>query len=146
MTWFQTLVARTPGSLSAGVVEYCVDFCLMCLVWQIILLTGRGRKLDLQLLSQCGSTLNCLSRSVPEIHSHVAGTLSNQQSKTKQSTKKKKTSLAARDTSHGHMIRRPLSKQATSQQTVSGRAMQWGVIPVTHYDKSEGRPSQRGGA
>ena len=32
--------------------------------------------MDLQLLSQCGSTYNCLSRSVPEIHSHVAGTLS----------------------------------------------------------------------
>ena len=30
--------------------------------------TGRGRKLDLQLLSQCDSTHNCLSRSVPEIH------------------------------------------------------------------------------
>ena len=34
--------------------------------------------MDLQLLSQCGSTCNCLSRSAPEIHSHVAGTLSNQ--------------------------------------------------------------------
>ena len=34
--------------------------------------------MDLQLLSQCGSTHNCLSRSVPEIHSHVAGTLSKQ--------------------------------------------------------------------
>ena len=32
----------------------------------------------MQLLSQCGSTSNCLCRSVPEIHSHVAGTLSNQ--------------------------------------------------------------------
>ena len=28
----------------------------------------------MQLLSQCGNTYNCLSRSVPEIHSHVAGT------------------------------------------------------------------------
>ena len=36
-------------------------------------------KFVLQLLSQCGSKNNCLSRSVPEIHSHVAGTLSNQQ-------------------------------------------------------------------
>ena len=35
-------------------------------------------KFDLQLLSQCGSTYNCLSRSVPVIHSHVAGMLSNQ--------------------------------------------------------------------
>ena len=34
---------------------------------------------DLQLLSQCGRTYNCLSRFVPEIHSPVAGTLSNQQ-------------------------------------------------------------------
>ena len=32
----------------------------------------------MQLLSQCGSTCNCLNKSVPEIHSHVAGTLSNQ--------------------------------------------------------------------
>ena len=36
--------------------------------------------MDLQLLSQCGSTQNCLSRSVPEIHSHVAGTLNKQAS------------------------------------------------------------------
>ena len=35
--------------------------------------------MHLQLVSQCGSTSHCLSRSVPEIHSHVAGTLSNQQ-------------------------------------------------------------------
>ena len=34
---------------------------------------------DLQLLSQCGSTYSRLSRSVPEIHKLVVGTLSNQQ-------------------------------------------------------------------
>ena len=34
--------------------------------------------MDLQLPSQCGSTYNCLSRSVPEIHWHVAGTSSKQ--------------------------------------------------------------------
>ena len=39
--------------------------------------TGWDTKLDLQLLYQCGSTYNCLCRSVPEIHSHVAGMLSN---------------------------------------------------------------------
>ena len=39
--------------------------------------TGWDGKFDLQLLSQRGSTSNCLSRSVPEIHSHVAGMLSN---------------------------------------------------------------------
>ena len=33
-------------------------------------------KFDRQLLSQCGSTYKCLSRSVPEIHRHVAGTVS----------------------------------------------------------------------
>ena len=38
-------------------------------------------KFGLQLLFQCGSTYNCLSRSVPKIHSHVAGTLSNQPTK-----------------------------------------------------------------
>ena len=40
--------------------------------------TGWDGKFDLQLLSQCGSTSNCLCRSVPEIHLHVAGTLSSQ--------------------------------------------------------------------
>ena len=40
--------------------------------------TGWDKKFDLQLLSQCGSTCSCLSRSVLEIHSHVAGTLSKQ--------------------------------------------------------------------
>ena len=30
-------------------------------------------------MSQCGSTYNCLCRSVPEMHSHVAGKLSSQQ-------------------------------------------------------------------
>ena len=35
-------------------------------------------KVDMQLLSQCGSTYNCLSRTVPEIYLHVAGTLSSQ--------------------------------------------------------------------
>ena len=41
--------------------------------------TGWDGKFDLQLLSQCGSMQNCLSRSIPEIHWHVDGTLSNQQ-------------------------------------------------------------------
>ena len=49
-------------------------------------------KFDQQLLSQCGSTYNCLSRSVPEIHYHVAWALSSEpkpkqkqnQNKTKQ--------------------------------------------------------------
>ena len=36
------------------------------------------RKFGSQLVSQCGSTCSCLSRSGPEIHCHVAGTLSNQ--------------------------------------------------------------------
>ena len=40
--------------------------------------TGWDEKFGLQLLSQCGSTYNCLSRSVPEIHSCVPGTLNNQ--------------------------------------------------------------------
>ena len=34
---------------------------------------------DLQLQSQCGGTLTCLSRSVPEIQYRVAGILTNQQ-------------------------------------------------------------------
>ena len=41
-------------------------------------MTGWDSKFDLRFLSQCGSTYNCLSRSVPEIHQLVAGTSSNQ--------------------------------------------------------------------
>ena len=41
-------------------------------------MTGWDGKFGLQHLSQCGSTYNYLCRSVPEIHSHAAGTLSNQ--------------------------------------------------------------------
>ena len=66
----QWLPCQAPGVIGSelglvGPVSVCV--------------TGWGRKFDLQLLSQCGSTKSCLSRSVPEIHWHVAGTLSNQQ-------------------------------------------------------------------
>ena len=42
-------------------------------------MTGRDGKFDVQLLSECGKTLNCLSRSVPETHQHVTWTLSSQQ-------------------------------------------------------------------
>ena len=34
---------------------------------------------DLLFLCQCGSTYNCLSRSVPETHMHVVGTLNSRQ-------------------------------------------------------------------
>ena len=37
--------------------------------------SGWDGKLDLQLLSQCGSMYNYLSISIPELHLHVAGTL-----------------------------------------------------------------------
>ena len=50
------------------------DWCAMSLYT----FTRKGSKCDLQLLSQCGSTCNCSSRSVPVIHKHVAGMLSNQ--------------------------------------------------------------------
>ena len=48
--------------------------------WPGVMLLGLGEmeRFDLQLPSQCGSTSSCLSRSVPEIHWHVAGTLSDQ--------------------------------------------------------------------
>ena len=42
-----------------------------------ILWLGEMESLVCSFLSQCGSTQNCQSRSVPEIHWHVAGTLSN---------------------------------------------------------------------
>ena len=44
-------------------------------------------KFDLQFLSQCGSTYNCLSTFTPEIHQHVVGTLSNQQATTAHTNK-----------------------------------------------------------
>ena len=46
--------------------------------WCQYMVIGWDSKFDLQLLSQCGSSYKCLSRSVPEIHWHVAGTLCNQ--------------------------------------------------------------------
>ena len=46
------------------------------LVWCQYAVTGWDGKFGLQLLSQCGSTYNCLS-TPSEIHSHVAGTLIN---------------------------------------------------------------------
>ena len=49
-----------------------------CSAWCQYTVNGWDGKFGLQLLSQCGSTYNCLSRSVPEIHLHAAGTLSNQ--------------------------------------------------------------------
>ena len=48
----------------------------------VSILTWWDRWFDLQLLSQCGSTYNCLSRSVPRKHHYVAGVLSNQPSPT----------------------------------------------------------------
>ena len=41
------------------------------LAWCQYTVTGWGRKFDVQLLSQCGSTHNCLSRSVPEIYTSM---------------------------------------------------------------------------
>ena len=49
-------------------------------------LTGWDSKFDLPRLSQCGSTYNCLSRSVPEIHWRVAGTLRDQKTTTTTTT------------------------------------------------------------
>ena len=55
-----TPVATLPGAgryrVSAGT------------VWPGVGILGEIEKFDLQLLSQCGSTCNCLSRSVPDIH------------------------------------------------------------------------------
>ena len=46
--------------------------CLDWLTWCQYTGTGWDSTFDLQLLSQCGSMCNCVSRSVPEIHLHVA--------------------------------------------------------------------------
>ena len=56
--------------------------CWDCSAHCQYIVTGWDGKFGRQLLPQCGSTKNCLSRSIPEIHLHVAGTLSNQQTTT----------------------------------------------------------------
>ena len=66
-----TPVATLPGA--------CQGQCWGWLDWYQYTVTRWDWKLDLQLLSQCGCMHSCLSRSIPEIHSHVAGTLTNQQ-------------------------------------------------------------------
>ena len=45
--------------------------------WPGVSILGLG-EVCLQLLSQCGSTCNCLSRSVREIHYHFVWVVSNQ--------------------------------------------------------------------
>ena len=47
--------------------------------WPYRVSAGWDRKFDPR-LSQSGSTRSCLSRSIPEVHQHVAGTLHNQPS------------------------------------------------------------------
>ena len=60
----QWLSFQAPGAIGSA-----LDWSARCQYT----VTGWGRKCDLQLLTQCGSTYNCLSRSVPEIHQRVAG-------------------------------------------------------------------------
>ena len=55
------------------------------LAWCQYTVTGWNRMFDLQLLRQCVSMYNRLSRSVHEIHYHVAGRLSHQQTTTSHS-------------------------------------------------------------
>ena len=81
--------------LSLVLVEYdsvrCCDWC--CSGYPVMRLALQGQHWDWlahcqytvtlwferwQFLSQCGSTYNCLSRAVHEIHYHVAGMSSNQ--------------------------------------------------------------------
>ena len=65
------LPCQAPGVVGStlGLVDLVSVYC------------GLG-KFDVQRFSQCGSTYSCLSRPVPEIHTYVAGTLSNQQTTT----------------------------------------------------------------
>ena len=67
---------------SSGYPARCVALKGQCWDWSArcqYAVTGWDGKFGLQFLSQCGCTYNCLRRSVPEILSHVAGTLSKQQ-------------------------------------------------------------------
>ena len=66
-----TPVATLPGAWQYRLQSQCWDWLDQCQYT----VTGWGGKLDLQLLSQWGSTYDCLSRSVPE---RVVGTLSKQ--------------------------------------------------------------------
>ena len=69
--WFQTWHSSLYPCQAPGVIESVLELVRYAV-------TGWDWKLDLQLLPQCGSMLNCQSRSVPEIQQHVAWTLSNQ--------------------------------------------------------------------
>ena len=53
--------------------------CWDWLAWCQYTVTCWDSKFDLQLLSQCGSTYTYLSKSIPEMHEHVALMISNHQ-------------------------------------------------------------------
>ena len=73
-----TPVATLPGAwryrVSAGIGRSCVS-----ILW---LRLGEVESLICSFYLSVAACKNCLSRSVPEIHPHVAGTLSNQQTTT----------------------------------------------------------------
>ena len=76
-----TILASSAGNFPGRYPAMSLAISCQCLEWLArcqYTVTWRDRKFDLQLLSQCGSTYTCLSRPVPEIHLHVAWTLSNQ--------------------------------------------------------------------
>ena len=72
-----TPVANLPGAWRYKVSDW-IGWSGVSILWP-----GEIESLiDLQLLSQRGSTYTCLWRSVPEIYQHVAGTSNNQQTTT----------------------------------------------------------------
>ena len=90
------------------------------------------RKLDLQLLSQCGSTYNCLSRPVSEMYIGMfAGTLSNNKKPTKQHTKQNKTVKNKKQKqAKNKQTKKPCPEQPARykigfQQITAGRMVSW---------------------
>ena len=61
---FETLAVYRRPYQALG----CIGSALRLVGPVHLTVTGWDRTIDLQLLSQCGSTFNCLGTSVPELH------------------------------------------------------------------------------
>ena len=70
--------AQAPYSSGYPTTRLVIIGSALELAGPVSIYCGCVRKLVLQFLSQCGSTYNCLSRSVPDIHKYVTGTKTNQ--------------------------------------------------------------------
>ena len=95
---------------------------------------GGNRKFDAQFASLCGRTYNCLSRSVPEIHLHVVGTLSNKQTNNQQtSLLKQKQSLFIYEWHN----ERPCQNQHCGNEWANGQSITVDIISGLQAGRAE---------